>query len=153
MERRKKESKPLAERFWGKVKKGEGCWEWQGSINTTGYGQIYLGAGRRRSVTHRVSYELAKGPIPDGLVVMHSCDNPRCVNPDHLSVGTHADNAADRDAKGRNWQSSKTHCKNGHPLREGGFYARGNWRVCKACHRESVRSYYHKKKQENGNQH
>lgn len=64
------------------------------------YGQIGVG-GRKIDVTHRVAYKLAKGEIPDGLVVRHSCDNPPCVNPDHLLVGTFADNSGDMVDRGR----------------------------------------------------
>lgn len=93
---------PIAERFWQRVTVGpeDQCWEWQGPFNHYGYGLIgdALGTPQR---AHRVSYEIHKGPIPDGLVVMHSCDNPPCVNPAHLSVGTVADNNWDRARKGR----------------------------------------------------
>lgn len=94
---------PLADRFWAKVAKGEGCWEWQGSRGSDGYGRIRIGSRTEGRVhrTHRVSWELANGPIPDGLVICHRCDNPPCVRPDHLFLGTPTDNTADRDRKGR----------------------------------------------------
>lgn len=86
------------QRFWDKVKKGKGCWEWT-AANSRGYGKFRLGG--KTLAAHRVSYEWANGPIPDGLVVMHTCDNPPCVRPAHLRLGTHGDNAVDRDRKGR----------------------------------------------------
>ena len=91
------------ERFWRRVKKTDACWLWQGSIHRGGYGLMRVSGGKKaRNVSaHRFSYELHKEKIPEGLIVMHSCDNPRCVNPDHLSVGTHKDNTQDMIAKGR----------------------------------------------------
>src|ERR1700756_2891954 len=93
----------VEDRFWAKVAKGPGCWEWQGKRHYKGYGHFTVrGQGRRRTLkAHRVSWELANGPIPEGLHVLHSCDNPPCVNPDHLFLGTDMDNVHDRDAKGR----------------------------------------------------
>jgi len=80
-----------------------GCWEWTASQARGGYGQFTTSVkdGRTWYRAHRFSYTAHKGEIPEGMVVMHSCDNPCCVNPEHLSVGTHADNIRDRDAKGR----------------------------------------------------
>lgn len=91
----------LRERFFriGWLETGSGCWEWAGLRFPKGYGCLNHG-GRNRSA-HRVSHELHLGPIPKGLVVMHSCDNPPCVNPAHLSTGTTADNIHDMTQKGR----------------------------------------------------
>lgn len=96
-------TRPLAERFWEKVEQGPGCWEWMaGRDSATGYGRIRIGrAGSKHQLAHRVSWELANGPIPDGLWVLHHCDNPPCVNPAHLYLGTTIDNNRDRDARGR----------------------------------------------------
>lgn len=91
----------LAERFWRNVRptQEEGCWVWLGSRFRQGYGQIR--DGRLNKKAHRVSWELANGAIPAGMVIMHTCDNPPCVNIHHLRLGTHADNIADKYAKGR----------------------------------------------------
>ena len=85
--------------FWNKVNKTNNCWEWQGCVDSDGYGRIQI--NKIRWKTHRLSYELHKGNIPKHLVVCHSCDNPKCVNPDHLWLGTQTENTQDRDQKGR----------------------------------------------------
>jgi hypothetical protein len=86
----------LKERFWAKVEKTEGCWEWTASKWASGYGQISV--GRRMEAAHRVSYELAFGAIPDGLAVDHICRNKGCVRPSHLRPATHKQNMENRGA-------------------------------------------------------
>jgi len=92
----------LKERFWQKVNKCgiDDCWEWTAcKYANLLYGAI-LAEGKKK-LAHRVSWELNNGEIPEGLCVLHKCDNPICVNPNHLFLGTHLDNSRDRDAKGR----------------------------------------------------
>jgi hypothetical protein len=96
--------RPLAERFWQYLKPGapDACWEWSGSRDPHGYGRIQRGGRHGGHVkAHRASYEMHHGPIPDGLVVRHKCDNPPCCNPAHLEVGTMRDNSRDMAARGR----------------------------------------------------
>ena len=76
----------------------DGCWEWKGSRGRRGYGQVRVGGKSRKA--HRLAYEVWNGPIPKGLYVCHSCNNPPCINPAHLRTGTHADNMTDRSLAG-----------------------------------------------------
>lgn len=104
----------VATKFWGKVdKRGpDECWEWPVS-NPRSYGSFSLNKVAYR--THRLSYELHNGPIPDGMFICHKCDNPPCCNPNHLFAGTHQDNMRDMAEKGR-WvrvprdEKSVNHC-------------------------------------------
>lgn len=83
-----------------RVEKTLGCWIWRGNVNTaTGYGRLFFRG--RNLFAHRVSFGLHHGPIPDGMNVCHHCDNPPCVNPEHLFLGTDRDNVDDKMRKGR----------------------------------------------------
>lgn len=90
-----------SERFWARITRGQSqdCWEWTGGRSPQGYGIFYL-AGKRCHA-HRVAWLFENGAIPDGLSVLHDCDNPPCCNPQHLFLGTLDDNNKDRDRKGR----------------------------------------------------
>ncbi len=121
-----------------------GCWIWMGG-NCRGYGHIKVKGKTKK--THRVAWELAYGPIPEGLFVLHHCDVPPCANPDHLFLGTHTDNMRDMIAKGRRsdvvWNRGITHCKHGHPFDEENtrYYMRDDkeYRCCRACDRARQR--------------
>lgn len=86
-------------KFWSQVDTSGACWLWRGSIDEFGYGRFYV--VKNEWSTHRFAWRITRGEIATGLVVMHACDNPPCVNPAHLSLGTQADNLRDMDAKGR----------------------------------------------------
>lgn len=90
----------MADLFWAKVRKTENCWIWEGGYETDGdYG--YFDINGKRARAHRVAYELTYGAIADGLFACHRCDNPSCVRPDHLFLGTNQENMDDCAAKGR----------------------------------------------------
>jgi hypothetical protein len=98
-------AKPLLERVWLRVKKGDldDCWPFMGDRDTAGYGRLKIGkerdGGRRQTRASRVAWESEYGPIPAGLCVCHRCDNPPCCNPRHLFLGTKGDNNRDRQQK------------------------------------------------------
>lgn len=101
MKKRGPKPRPLADRFWEKVKKGDGCWEWQGAKDDEGRGYIGRAPIQPRRAAP-VSWEMANGvPVPHGMHVCHKCDNPSCVRPDHLFLGTPKDNMQDKVQKGR----------------------------------------------------
>src|SRR3990172_4237019 len=90
--------------FWAKVNKSDGCWTWTASKRKFGYGAFVWADSEGRIIqgrAHRFSYELHHGPIPLGICVLHKCDNPACVRPSHLFLGTRADNNFDMLSKGR----------------------------------------------------
>ena len=88
-----------AEKFWSKVKIGPDCWEWTGAHNPEGYGGVYHNGKYVKA--HRYAWELTFGVIPDGMCICHRCDNPPCVKPEHLFLGTKRDNLLDSYHKGR----------------------------------------------------
>jgi hypothetical protein len=107
-------NKPIDDRFWSKVDKSGGidaCWIWTAFINKAGYGRFGVGGRSGKPLNaHRVAWELTNGAIPDGLWVLHNCpggDNPACVNPSHMFLGTHQDNTNDKVKKGRQSKGEK----------------------------------------------
>jgi len=103
--------KPLRDRLWARVDKSKpnSCWPWTGAKTKQGYGCIGKGGKHGGTVlAHRAAFEDAKGPVPEGLHVLHTCDNPPCCNPAHLWAGNNADNVADCITKGRKrWRASQ----------------------------------------------
>lgn len=123
------------------------CVEWAGLRFRDGYGRV----GSKQA--HRVAWEQTYGPIPEGLFVLHRCDNRPCVNPEHLFLGTNTDNMQDMVAKGRhvNPQNAKTHCPAGHP------YTGANLRIeppgrrrCRTCVAAASRRYRQRRKEGDG---
>ena len=148
-----------AQRLWYGVRVNDktNCWEWTKNKNPQGYGMI--GVYGRLVRTHRFSYELMVGDIPTGLLVCHKCDNPSCINPAHLFLGTHKDNAADRQAKGRGGPSHVARvtqetgrCMSGRHERteENIFYSKEGWKVCRLCRAERQNRYYRERRKKAG---
>lgn len=118
--------------FWQSAIRDErGCWVWQRSTNRGGYGNVYFDG--RSDGSHRVAWRLTHGRIPTGMYVLHHCDNPPCVNPEHLFVGTQKDNIRDAHRKGRTWQKRRTHCPRGHSYSKENTRIVGTGRWCKTC--------------------
>jgi hypothetical protein len=127
--------------FWSNVRKSAACWEWTGLL-LDGYGRFAPARGTDVRA-HRFSWELAHGPIPPGKVICHNCpggDNRKCVNPNHLFLGTQRENILDASRKHRLVNQQKTHCAQGHPLTGDNVRPRydHNGRQCVTCARLAV---------------
>lgn len=135
-------SPTIAARLWSRVFILDGrdaCWEWRGARNPSGHGRIGVGPNKQ-SPTHRVVYELLVGPIPDGLHLDHLCQNPTCVNPNHLEPVGLWENLSRSKKTPAVINAAKTHCLRGHEFSAGNTYVdkRGS-RHCRTCVRDRMR--------------
>ena len=126
------------ERFWAKTKHDGDCIIWTAALDGHGYG--YFKYKGKSVLAHRLAWKLITGNWSTQCLC-HSCDNPKCVNIDHLFEGTRGDNNRDKSAKGRHPNTLKTHCPRGHIL-----IKRKNQRICKVCQSEASKKYRSKKK-------
>ena len=158
-------SRPAIDRFNAKwaLNESNGCWEWTAMRDRDGYGSMWGGKelGKEDNLrAHRVSWMLHRGELPDDKLVLHRCDNPRCVNPDHLFIGTGKDNIQDALAKGRLHpnpangclaaaarQRAKTHCPKGHAYSGENLRVYSGNRYCRECGNDAARRYNHRKRE------
>lgn len=135
-------AEPKEDRFWSKVDKSGDCWEWTGARKGSGYVKYgcfeYLG---KTVLAHRLSYEIHKGEIPEGLEIDHLCFNPGCVNPAHLEAVTHRENITRAMRRDRR-------CKNGHLKTPDNVYVheRTGWRICISCRTDNLARHLRRKK-------
>ena len=141
-------------RFMSKITNSKGCWLWNAGKNYKDYGNfsITINGCTKTYRAHRFIYEHVNGPIPEGLLVCHTCDTPRCVNPNHLWLGTVSDNAVDSVNKKRHGMTKKTHCPKGHEYTIDNIYTRSNRagysRECRMCRRIKSKEWEARKKQQ-----
>lgn len=139
-----------AAEFWSRVSLGDECWEWLGAVrNKGGYGSVHWNG--KTEFAHRVGFLLAKGEIPDGLVLDHLCRNRMCCRPDHLEAVTPSLNVrrgirpAQAAAEMKQRAKRRTHCKNGHPWETNERTPEGGSRYCLTCRRELAQKYRREK--------
>ena len=124
-----------------------GCWIWTKATNERGYGVFKVFGTRRQIKAHRATYQEFVGAIPEGMDVLHRCDNPPCCNPEHLFLGTHADNMRDCARKGRVRNQKKKYCINGHPFDKKNTYVHGHGlRRCRTCRKKRDAERYQRRK-------
>jgi hypothetical protein len=128
----------LEQRFWKFVEKSDGCWLWTGQRTPEGYGRFVVGRTPKQKGfnkgAHRFSWEMEYGgPIPVGIYVCHGCDQPSCVRPSHLFLGTATENMRDMARKGRGYRQNAPTCRRGHAFDAANTYRRGQRRHCRAC--------------------
>lgn len=129
-------TRSFTDRLWEKIERrsSDECWPWTAGTNAYGYGRISRARKDGPILAHRAVYECAFDIKCGDKHVLHSCDNPRCCNPHHLTLGTPADNMADKTAKGRHHGAKITHCPRGHEYTPDNIYmTRKNGRICRIC--------------------
>ncbi|KKL48214.1 hypothetical protein LCGC14_2327750 [marine sediment metagenome] len=148
----------IKDRFESKyIKDPSGCWLWHAGVTSSGYGAMYVSG--KMELAHRIQWELINGNAPGELFVCHHCDVPRCVNPNHLFLGTQKDNIQDMVKKGRRshliWTKNNTHCKHGHLFDEkntrwvtekSDTHNDCTYRACKLCYNTYMRRWRAKRK-------
>jgi hypothetical protein len=138
---------PMAERLLKRSYRTEsGCLVWDGSVGSTGYGQLPTSHPKRSVVAHRAAYEAWIGPIPDGLQIDHLCRNRRCIEPTHLEAVTPRENLL-RSSAPNAIAARRSTCKNGHEWTDATTYrTKKGSRVCRTCHRLYERARYQPRK-------
>lgn len=131
-------NKNTLESILARIEKNEkGCWNWVGSKDSNGYGNVsYHG---KLYKTHRLIYTLMIEEIQEGLFCCHSCDNPACINPEHIFLGTNLDNMRDKVNKGRHAEQLKTHCSKGHSFSGDNLMISKGRRYCRICKRNRTK--------------
>lgn len=131
--------------FWSRVDMSGDCWVWTKGKHRQGYGQMWV--NKKCWLTHRLSYLLTHGTLSSSEKVLHRCDNPPCVRPDHLFVGTQKDNVDDMTSKGRHGHANKTHCPRGHEYTVENTYRYPNGkRACRVCRSVFDKAFKQKKR-------
>ncbi len=151
-------TRTMLDRFEEKFVRTQGCWMWVAGINSRGYGIFRT---EEQYLSHRTSFSIYKGIIPPDMCVLHSCDNPPCVNPNHLFLGSQADNIHDMNLKGRgNYMTgiraaqvasqaarkAKVQCASGHKYTPENTYIWRGIRQCRICKLSSLQRFYSRRK-------